>query len=112
MSEEHDAECNDRVELNEEESSHQVDLDVIDAEKTDEPSANNNVEEDSAIKNENSNDIVDEKEELHSANDKTVLEWTLEGAIFKISWRLPEEHVSSEDYVALCYAGKTSFLCY
>lgn len=86
---------------------------MIDAEKTDEPSANNNVEEDSAIKNENSNDIVDEKEELHSANDKTVLEWTtLEGAIFKISWRLPEEHVSSEDYVALCYAGKTSFLCY
>ncbi|XP_059057162.1 uncharacterized protein LOC131850813 [Achroia grisella] len=43
-----------------------------------------------------------------SANDKikSNLRWTLDGNEFKISWSLPEELSTTQDYIALCYAGK------
>ncbi|CAG5051198.1 unnamed protein product [Parnassius apollo] len=36
---------------------------------------------------------------------KGTLSWTLEGSEFKLSWKLPDGSTSTEDYIALCYAG-------
>ncbi|XP_013195273.2 uncharacterized protein LOC106138607 isoform X2 [Amyelois transitella] len=103
MSEEHDVDYDesDKQSDDKNETSDDVKRDIV----SDENSANTYKEcVESAI---NEKEGVVEKCDIKEDSVKK-LEWSVEGAEFKLSWTLPQESTTTEDYIALCHKESAS----